>query len=193
MTPSFVNIWMWVVAALSLIWLFSSVTLMTSKKLSNLFSYLSRDDDFTVSDIKKSNIRYMNVFLYIWIFITFVISMIDLVLFIMFILDYDTIIRHSYDISSNFAVSTSTILITAQNTAGMMASIALRGYLLWLINLVLCIYLFTQTFRIYDYNRTSGLNPTGHANAGFKADNELQGHSIFKNQPISAFEAENLK
>lgn len=31
MEPSFVHIWMWVVASLSLVWLFSSVTLITSK------------------------------------------------------------------------------------------------------------------------------------------------------------------
>jgi hypothetical protein len=33
MTSETVNIWMWVVAGLSLVWLFSSVTLITSKKL----------------------------------------------------------------------------------------------------------------------------------------------------------------
>lgn len=34
-----------------------------------------------------------------------------------------------------------------------MMSIALRGYTIWLINLILCIYFFTQTFKISDYNR----------------------------------------
>lgn len=34
-----------------------------------------------------------------------------------------------------------------------MMSVALRGYTIWLINIVLCIYFFTQTFKISDYNR----------------------------------------
>lgn len=40
-TPQTVNIFMWTVAALSLIWLFSSVTLLSSTFLSN-FELLSR-------------------------------------------------------------------------------------------------------------------------------------------------------
>lgn len=140
-------------------------------------------------DVKKSNIRYFNVFLYIWILITFVICMVDLTLFIFFILDYNTIMQHSYTISLNFVPPTNSMLVTAQNTAGMMASLALRGYLLWFINLILTIYLFTQTFRVYDYNRMNqvGNNNTGQVNKGFSNNDELQGHSIYKNPPIRAY------
>lgn len=169
MTPDFVYIWMWVVAALSLVWLFSSVTLITS--------------------VKKSTLSYFNVILYSWIFITFVICIIDLLLFIYFIIDYYNIMQESYNVSLNFAVSTSSILLSAQNTSGMLASLALRGYLLWLINLTLVIYFFTQTFKVYDYNKTSGISKSGQMNKGFKSDNELRGHSIFNNQPIHAYEA----
>lgn len=116
--------------------------------------------------------------------------MIDLVLAIFFFLDYDTIMELSFSENLNWVPSTLSILITAQNTAGMMASLALRGYFLWFLNLGICVFLFTQTFKVYDYNRT--IRPTttnnGQVNNGFKTDNELQGHSIYKNQPISAFE-----
>lgn len=72
------------------------------------------------------------------------------------------------------------------------ASLAFRGYLLWFINLSLSIYLFTQTFKVYDYNKLKdvGGNLNGVVNNGFKSDNELQGHSIFHNQPIKAYETE---
>lgn len=144
----------------------------------------------TILDIKKSNLRYLNLFLLIWVLITLVISIIDLVLFVMFILDYDTILAHSYEVSLNAIPSTQSILITAQNTAGMMASLALRGYILWIINLGFAIFLFTQTFKVYDYNETHALQKKGQDNNGFKSDNELQGHPIFNNRPISAFDAQ---
>jgi hypothetical protein len=74
--------------------------------------------------------------------------------------------------------------------AGMMASLSLRGYLLWFINLGLTIFLFFQTFKVHDYNKLKdvGRNQSGYGNNGFKNDSELSGHSIFHNQPIKAFE-----
>lgn len=117
--------------------------------------------------------------------------MIDLVLFIFFIIDYDTIMKRSYENSLNFVPETLSILITAQNTAGMMASLSLRGYLLWFINLTLTVFLFTQTFKVYDYNKLKsvGHKPSGQVNSAFKND-ELQGHSIFQNEPINAYETQ---
>lgn len=104
-------------------------------------------------DVKKANIRFVNVFLYIWIALTLIITMMDLALFILFTLDYDTILKHSLTISLNFAAISQAVLITAQNASGMMMSIALRGYILWIINFCLAIYLFFQTFKISDHNR----------------------------------------
>lgn len=141
-------------------------------------------------DVKKTNIRYLNVFLYIWIILTIVISMVDLTLFILFILDYDRIMRESFESSLNFAVATSSIFVTAQNTSGMLASLALRGYLLWFVNIILAVYLFTQTFQVFDYNRMSQIRTganSGQVNKGFSNDTELQGHAIYKNPPIKAF------
>lgn len=121
--------------------------------------------------------------------------MIDLAIFILFAIDYDTIFSHSFTVDFDFADPTSAILITAQNSAGMMMSVALRGYILWLINLVLAVYLFTQTFKIYDYNKLGGQRGitstsvnTGQVNNAF-VHNELNTHSIYKNQPIHAFES----
>lgn len=45
------------------------------------------------------------------------------------------------------------LIVAARTAAGVMMSVALRGYTIWLINIVLCIYFFTQTFKISDYNR----------------------------------------
>jgi hypothetical protein len=74
----------------------------------------------------------------------------------------------------------------------MMASLALRGYLLWFINLSLTIFLFIQTFKVSVHNKLKVVdrNRNGHINNGFKSDSELQGHSIFHNQPIRAYETQ---
>lgn len=172
LSSSTVNIWMWVVLSLSFVWLLSSLTLLMN--------------------VKKSHLKYANVFIYFWVFITLVVSVIDLVLFILFALDYDTIFSHSFSIDLDFSPSSSSVLITAQNSAGIMMSLALRGYVLWLINLLLALYLFTQTFKVYDYNKlvksgrvvqTSG----GQVNNAFSL-NEAFNQSVYKNQPIQAFE-----
>lgn len=118
--------------------------------------------------------------------------MVDLVLFVLFITDYNTILQHSYNYSLNFGTSVHSILIVAQNTSALLASLALRGYLLWLINLILTVYLFTQTFRVYDYNRMKSISkPEGQVNIGFKTDDEMKAHSahsMLTNQPIDAFD-----
>lgn len=96
--------------------------------------------------------------------------------------------QFSYNIPLDWVVSTRSILVTAQNTSGMLASIALRGYLLWIINLSLTVYLFTQTFRVYDHNRMN-VNKTGQDNNGFTRNDDIKGHSIYNNQPIQAYES----
>jgi hypothetical protein len=108
------------------------------------------------------------------------------VLFVLFVIDYDTVYNHSLTTNVNFAVSTSSILITAQNSAGIMMSASLRGYLLWFINLAIAFYLFTQTFKVYDYNKLSLKGGDGshvHVNQAFKSDSQLS----MNNEPIKAF------
>ncbi|KAL7048885.1 hypothetical protein ACKWTF_003514 [Chironomus riparius] len=170
MTPMTVNIWMWVVLSFSAVWLFSSLTL--------------------IINVKKSNLKYANVFLYIWVLITFVISMIDLVLFIFFVLDYETLLSHSFSQSLNFAPVTSSVLLSAQVSAGIMFSVALRGYLLWAINLGVCLFLFTQTFKIYDYNKlaASGVTSNAYMNNAYKNDESPQG--AISNTPIRGYETQ---
>lgn len=145
----------------------------------------------TPTDVKKSNLKYLNVFLFIWIIVTFIVIIIDLVLFILFILDFITIMNFSFERSlNNFPAVTSAVLITAQNTAGIMASVALRGYFLWLINLCLVIFLMTQTFKVYDYNEIQApgdRSNNGRVNGAFNNNDEFKDHSIFHNQPIQAF------
>lgn len=143
-------------------------------------------------DVKKSNLKYANVFLYIWILITFVICIIDLVMFIFFVLDYDTLFTHSSGQSLNFANAASSILLSAQVSSSIMYSVALRGYLLWAINMGITLYLFTQTFKIYDYNKLTeaGVNNNNsnvYMNNAFKND-EMHSPATINNQPIMAYE-----
>lgn len=44
------------------------------------------------SDARHKYVRYINVFLYIWIIITMIISVLDLALGILFAIDYDTVV-----------------------------------------------------------------------------------------------------
>lgn len=113
--------------------------------------------------------------------------MVDLALFILFIIDYNTIMQFSYNVNLNWVAATRSVLVTAQNTSGMLASIALRGYFLWFINLGLSVFLFTQTFRVSDYNRMSEVNKAGQVNNGFRKE-ETDGHSMYNNQPIRAYD-----
>lgn len=156
-----------------------------------MLNFLFLNSILNFLDVKKSNLKYANIFIYTWVLITITVSIIDLVLFILFVIDYDTIFSHSFDVELAFSQSTSSVLITAQNSAGMMMSVALRGYVLWLINLMLAVYLFTQTFKVYDYIKlsSSGRFHTtgGQVNQAFSL-NEAHNHSVYKNQPIQAFE-----
>jgi hypothetical protein len=133
---------------------------------------------------------YLNVFIFIWAFITFAVCMIDMVLFILFIIDYETIVTHSFNVSLNFSPATNVVLLSGQNTAGMMASLAVKGYFLWIVNLCMTVYLFTQTFKVYDYNRTKMRTTTNGQTNNAYTNEEFQGHSIFNNQPIKAFDAQ---
>lgn len=45
------------------------------------------------------------------------------------------------------------MIVSARTAAAFMMSIIFRGYTVWVINVILCIYFFTQTFKISDYNR----------------------------------------
>lgn len=116
--------------------------------------------------------------------------MIDLVMFIFFVLDYETILSHSFSQSLNFAPATSSVLLSAQVSAGIMFSVALRGYLLWAINLGICLFLFTQTFKIYDYNKLGGSVGTNNAymNNAYKTDDGPQ--ASLSNTPIKGYETQ---
>ena len=71
-----------------------------------------------------------------------------------------------------------------------MFSVALRGYLLWAINLGICLFLFTQTFKIYDYNKLteSGLTNNAYMNNAYKNDDGP--HAAISNTPIRGYETQ---
>lgn len=45
------------------------------------------------------------------------------------------------------------VLSSAVHVAGIMMVMAFRGWIFWIVNVTLAIYMFTQTFKIYDYNQ----------------------------------------
>lgn len=127
-------------------------------------------------------IDYLNTFLYIWIFLTIAISLLDLVLGCILGSDYGVIIHHAANISFfETTPFTNFVLLTAQAVSGTFMSIAFRGYVLWIINVGLAIYFFKETFSVYEYNKMKGL--TGMTNIGFTENM----HSIHKAKPIDAY------
>lgn len=150
LSPGDIHAWVWVYLILHLLWAISSLVLLTNAR--------------------KKYIRYVNVFLYIWIVFAVTISILDLALGIQFAVDYDTII-HALFLRPTEAVVTQAdhVLSLAATVAGIMLVMAFRGWIFWLVNVGLAIYLFTQTFKIYDYNQLKRKS-TGMANGGFVGD-----------------------
>lgn len=75
------------------------------------------------------------------------------------------------------------VLLSAKSAAGIMMTIAFRGWIVWIANICLVVYYFIQTFRLYDYNKkqeTSGL-----INAGYLSN---EPHPLNKRHaPIDAY------
>jgi len=156
-TPGGVHAWMWVYLVVSIFWLISSITL--------------------IAFVTHRFIKIANIFLYIWIVITVALSLMDLSFGILFALDYnDTMFLAHHQ---GLGVPLQHVLIAAQTAIGAMMTIAFRGFVLWIINVALCIYLFAQTFNIFDYNKFQPVEPIGTTNRAFVNEE--------KNHPIDAF------
>lgn len=108
--------------------------------------------------MRAEKIKNANVFISTWITITLAIVFIDLAIFILFAIDYGNLVKRSESVAIPTG-ETATLgaqdltWLSAQNSAGIMMTIALRGYFLWVLNLALPIYFFVESFRIYAYNR----------------------------------------
>lgn len=106
---------------------------------------------------KKKQKKYASS-LFLWINFVFFFSFFSFLLFFFVLLFCQKKNKHevhnvTIDENGNTTEQSYYILIAAKTASGIMMSITLRGYTIWLINLVLCIYFFTQTFKISDYNR----------------------------------------
>lgn len=83
----------------------------------------------------------------------------------------------AYDIELTTPIiqSADIVLLAAQGAAGIMMGVAFRGFLLWLLNVVLVCYFFTQTLRISDFNRRQATGFVGADNNGFDKIGEPYG------------------
>lgn len=85
---------MWVYCAISTLWLISSITLLTSNitLCKYIFSYQIKDLLILLTvDVRYVNLRNANYFLFVWIFLTVALSILDLGLGVAFGIDYDTL------------------------------------------------------------------------------------------------------
>ncbi|XP_055612237.1 uncharacterized protein LOC129758686 [Uranotaenia lowii] len=149
LSPGDLHAWVWVYLIMHLFWAISSLTLLTNAR--------------------KRYVRYINIFLYIWIAFTVTISILDLALGIQFAVDYDTIIRAQFLVPYPAVTGADQVLTVASTVSGIMLVMAFRGWIFWIFNVGLAVYMFTQTFKIYDYNQLRRKN--GMTNGGFVGDN----------------------
>ncbi|XP_058465321.1 uncharacterized protein LOC131438933 [Malaya genurostris] len=159
--PGDVHAWVWVYLILHLLWAISSLTLLTNAR--------------------KKFVRYINIFLYIWITFTIVISILDLALGIQFAVDYDTIVHALFLRPYPGVTPADQTLIMAVTVSGIMMVMAFRGWIFWIVNVALAIYMFTQTIVIYDYNKLRRKNGT--ANGAFVGDD-----GGLRRAPIEAYD-----
>lgn len=144
------------------------------------------------ADVKSKYIRWVNIFLYFWIAITLAISIIDLVLGILFGLDFEKVLiaGHAMPLTGAPAdVTNAHLLIAGQAAIGTLFSVVLRGYVLWLVNVMLVVFLFTQTLHVSDFNRLAPFRRTaaaaganGQANGGYEDETPSR-----RPHPIEAF------
>ncbi|KFB51484.1 AGAP006547-PA-like protein [Anopheles sinensis] len=147
-----VHAFVWVYLIMHLFWGISSLTLLTNAR--------------------QKYVRYINIFVYIWIIITMIISVLDLALGILFAIDYDTLVHvlYEYPFGPGPLLAPVQVLATAVHVAGIMMVMAFRGWIFWIVNVSLAIFMFTQTFKIYDYNqmrrKTNGASNGGYVPEG---------------------------
>uniref|UniRef100_A0A182TPS8 Uncharacterized protein n=1 Tax=Anopheles melas TaxID=34690 RepID=A0A182TPS8_9DIPT len=162
-----VHAFVWVYLIMHLFWGISSLTLLTNAR--------------------HKYVRYINVFLYIWIIITMIISVLDLALGILFAIDYDTVVRalFEYPFDMGQVLPAVQVLATAVHVSGIMMVMAFRGWILWIVNVSLAIFMFTQTFKIYDYNqmRRKQKSTGGTANGGYVPEGDTM-----RRPPIDAYD-----
>lgn len=165
MTPANVHAWMWVYLAVSILWTISSVLLITV--------------------VTHRFIKFANIFLYVWIFITVGLSLMDLAFGILFGLDYNDLMHLAHQIPTTEFNTSQFVLIAAQTASGAMMTMAFRGFILWIINVALAVYLFSQTFSIFDYNKFQPAEPIGTTNRAFVNDEKSHPIDAYgnKNQP----------
>lgn len=194
--------WVWVYLLVSFFWFISSCTLISSKLRS--IRYHTQTIQLTpemhpppilLVGVKSRYIRWANIFLYTWILITLAVTLLDLILGVLLGLDYEKVNNAANAIALNPAadIVNGHLLIAGQTAIGMLFSIVLRGYVLWLINVVLLIFLFSQTLLVADYNRMeperlAGRSPRGNGVNGGTVNGGYRGEAVAqKSMAIDAF------
>lgn len=74
--------------------------------------------------------------------------------------------------------SSGAVLMAAQAAAGVMMGVAFRGFLLWIVNVALVGYFFTQTLEITDFNRAQDNHGGGMDNFGYGQDKNTDGYGF---------------
>ncbi|XP_058835762.1 uncharacterized protein LOC131692622 [Topomyia yanbarensis] len=161
LSPGDLHAWVWVYLILHVFWAICSLLLLTNAR--------------------KKYVRYINIFLYIWIIFTIIISVLDLALGIQFAVDYDTIIHALFLRPYPGATAADQTLLMAVTVSGIMMVMAFRGWIFWLVNVGLAVYMFTQTIVIYDYNQLR--RKSGMTNGAFVGDN-----GGLRRAPIDAYD-----
>ncbi|XP_055379434.1 uncharacterized protein LOC129610756 isoform X2 [Condylostylus longicornis] len=170
LTPSQINIWIWVYLAVSVFWFFSSLSLITLSLIT--------------PDIDIKHLKRTNSLLFIWIFIVLSLSLMDLGLGIIFGLDFN--IFHSKTSALQFPKdpgnnTTGIIFLTQEIAALSMMFVALRGFILWIVNIAMILVLYKETFII---KKAQQIKPVEEENLSIA-------HSIHTRPAVRAYDTRN--
>lgn len=146
LTPLDVHAWMWVFLCISFVWFVSGLLLIIY--------------------VHKQNMKYANIFLYFWIINTMTVIVLDVVIGSFFARDYTNISQRAKTIILSEPAETVSVILMARTVAWIMLSVSFRGFILWIINVVVMFYLFSHTFHIHDHNKVK----SGFTNNAFVND-----------------------
>lgn len=146
LTPLDVHAWMWVYLCVSFVWFVSGLL---------LFAF-----------VNKNNMKFANISLYFWIVNTMTVIVLDVVIGSFFARDYHNISQRAKTIILSEPAETVSVILMARAAAWIMLSLSFRGFVLWVLNVAVLLYLFSHTFHIHDHNKVK----SGFTNNAFVTD-----------------------
>ncbi|XP_063700915.1 uncharacterized protein LOC134831182 [Culicoides brevitarsis] len=131
--------------------------------------------------VTKYRLKNANFFIYFWIFNTLIVSIADVVVGIFMSRDYFNLSNKIEDLTFEYETAEKiTVLLTARTVSWLMIAISFRGFVLWLINVSLALYMIRHVFAIQHHNQVrSGFDNHGYIHNETRHKNHILGYDAF--------------